>query len=151
MKKLFYYNWQKRQEWFEWASELSEDELLLRRTGGIGNILETLLHIVVVEIGWLKDLKGERFEDDLSEFTTLQKVRELNDQYHHEIKEYVENWSADREDQLIEIEGESFTEGEVLNHMIVHEVHHSGQLSIWSREIGKKPVKANYIHRGLGV
>ncbi|WP_227394662.1 DinB family protein [Jeotgalibacillus aurantiacus] len=151
MKKLFYYNWQKRQEWFEWAFELPEEDLLLNRTGGVGNILETLLHIVVVEIGWLKDLKGELFDDDLTGYITLEKVKHLNDQYHHEIKDYIESWTTDREDLRIDIEGETFTEGEVLNHIIVHEIHHSGQLSIWSRALGKKPVRANYIHRGLGV
>ncbi|MDQ0913885.1 putative damage-inducible protein DinB [Paenibacillus sp. V4I5] len=39
--------------------------------------------------------------------------------------------------------------GEVMWHVIAHEIHHIGQLSIWSREIGKKPVTANLIGRGL--
>jgi uncharacterized damage-inducible protein DinB len=48
-------------------------------------------------------------------------------------------------------EGEQETHkyGEVLRHVIVHEIHHIGQLSVWSREIGKKPVTANLIGRGL--
>ena len=46
-------------------------------------------------------------------------------------------------------EQESFTFGEVMRHVIAHEIHHIGQLSIWSREIGKTPVTANLIRRGL--
>ncbi|WP_276575678.1 DinB family protein, partial [Bacillus cereus group sp. BfR-BA-01524] len=32
------------------------------------------------------------------------------------------------------------THGEIIRHVIVHEIHHIGQLSIWAREIGKEPV-----------
>jgi uncharacterized damage-inducible protein DinB len=39
--------------------------------------------------------------------------------------------------------------GEVLRHVIAHEIHHVGQLSIWTKELGIKPVSANFIERGL--
>jgi uncharacterized damage-inducible protein DinB len=35
----------------------------------------------------------------------------------------------------------------VLLHIITHEVHHMGQLSVWSREIDKKPVSSDLIFR----
>lgn len=41
------------------------------------------------------------------------------------------------------------TWGEVIRHTIAHEIHHIGQLSIRARELGKKPVSANLIGRGL--
>jgi len=44
---------------------------------------------------------------------------------------------------------QSFTKGEIIHHIIVHEIHHIGQLSIWAREIGMKPVSVNFIDRGL--
>ncbi|GAA0596811.1 hypothetical protein GCM10009001_11170 [Virgibacillus siamensis] len=43
----------------------------------------------------------------------------------------------------------SFRYGEIMRHVIAHEIHHIGQLSVWSREIGRKPVTANLIDRGL--
>jgi len=46
-------------------------------------------------------------------------------------------------------EREAHTYGEVMRHLIAHEIHHIGQLSVWAREIGKKPVTANLIGRGL--
>jgi len=48
-------------------------------------------------------------------------------------------------------DGQSFTDtwGEVMRHVIAHEIHHMGQLSIWSRELGKKPISANLVGRGL--
>lgn len=41
------------------------------------------------------------------------------------------------------------TWGEALRHVIVHEIHHVGHLSVWAREVGKKPASANLIGRGL--
>ncbi|HDR5022767.1 TPA: damage-inducible protein DinB, partial [Bacillus cereus] len=43
----------------------------------------------------------------------------------------------------------TYTYGEVLRHVIVHEIHHIGQLSIWARELNLRPVSANLIGRGL--
>lgn len=43
----------------------------------------------------------------------------------------------------------SYTCGEVMRHVIAHEIHHIGQLSIWAREMDLKPVSANYIGRSL--
>ncbi|PLR86418.1 hypothetical protein CVD25_07745 [Bacillus canaveralius] len=34
----------------------------------------------------------------------------------------------------------SFPYKKVIQHVITHEIHHIGQLSIWSRELGIKPV-----------
>jgi uncharacterized damage-inducible protein DinB len=36
MLQLFHYNWQVRDEWFEWCRQLLEEELLRERTGGVG-------------------------------------------------------------------------------------------------------------------
>lgn len=53
MQKLFEYNWQVRQDWFNWCSGVDRDELMRPRTGGLGYILPTLYHIVAVEYGWI--------------------------------------------------------------------------------------------------
>lgn len=36
MLKLFEYNWQVRKDWLDWCDTVSEEELLKKRTGGIG-------------------------------------------------------------------------------------------------------------------
>ncbi len=43
---------------------------------------------------------------------------------------------------------ENFACGDVMRHMIAHEIHHIGQLWIWSRELGENPVTANLILPG---
>ena len=49
MYTLFQYNWQVRDDWFKWCEQLSAEELVRKRVGGVGSILETLFHIVDVE------------------------------------------------------------------------------------------------------
>ncbi len=46
---LFKYNWHVRDEWFNWCKQLTAEDLLLDRVGGVGSILYTLFHIIDVE------------------------------------------------------------------------------------------------------
>jgi uncharacterized damage-inducible protein DinB len=46
------------------------------------------------------------------------------------------------------MEGEFYKE-EVLHHVLVHEIHHIGQLSVWARELNLEPVSANLLGREL--
>ncbi|SEN99030.1 DinB family protein [Paenibacillus sp. OV219] len=156
MLKLFHYNWQVRNDWFNWCESVAEEELMRRRTGGLGYILPTLYHIVAVEFGWLcggiqeKPIIIPTFED----IASLPQVKEFSARCHVEVSQFVQSWNDDLEDRIMidttdNGEREAHTYGEVLRHVIAHEIHHMGQLSVWAREIGKKPVSANFIGRGL--
>ncbi|RBP07783.1 DinB family protein [Rossellomorea aquimaris] len=45
MVELFSYNWQIREEWFDWCREINQEELTKERTGGMGSILKNLFHV----------------------------------------------------------------------------------------------------------
>lgn len=156
MKMLFHYNWQVREEWYRWCEGISEEELLKRRTGGVGSILETLFHIADVEWSWIRILKGEDdFQEKFSEFNSLSKMRELDASFRTEVEEFVGSWDQSFENNLLLSTGSDGTEytekwGEVMRHVIAHEIHHIGQLSVWSRGLGKEPVSADLLGRGLG-
>lgn len=156
MIKLFEYNWQVRNEWFDWCETVAVEELMKKRTGGLGYILPTLYHIVAVEYGWIcggiqeQQIHFPSFE----EMASLQQVREFSDRCHKELAPFVYDWNASLENQIMtditeDGEEENHTYGEVMRHVIAHEIHHMGQLSVWAREVGKKPVSANFIGRGL--
>lgn len=151
MKQLFYYNWQVREEWFNWCKQLTTEQLLEKRTGGFGNILHTLLHIIVVEYDWINDLNGGNgYEFNLERFHSIDDVIKLHNDWHLEVESFVTEWKEEMGSQILKLaDGRSFTYGEVVNHVIVHEVHHIGQLSVWARELGAAPVSANLIGRGL--
>lgn len=155
MLKLFEYNWQVRQDWFHWCQDVSEEELLQKRTGGVGGILHTLFHIVDVEYSWISGLQGKpEFTEPFEQHASLQKVMDLSARFHEEVRPFVTSWTDEMELKVLsEITPEgnriSFKYGEIMRHVLAHEIHHIGQLSIWSRELGKAPVTANLIRRGL--
>ena len=158
MESLFKYNWQVRDEWFSWCENVPDDELLKLRIGGFGGILKTLFHIVDVEYSWICDMKGKVPEQVVSgpfeSWATLEKVKDLSKLHHKEVKNFVLAWEPYMEDQCFsEVnsngETETFKYGEIMRHIIAHEIHHIGQLSVWSRELGRQPITANLIRRGL--
>ncbi|MEK9197276.1 DinB family protein [Lysinibacillus halotolerans] len=155
MKMFFRYNWMVREEWYKWCEELPEEELLRQRTGGMESILKTLFHIVDVEWSWIRQIQGKPdFQEDFEKFSSLEKVRQLDARFKEEVEGFVNNWDASMESRLFTEtlpDGRVVTDtwGEIVRHIIAHEIHHIGQLSIWSRELGKKPISANVIGRGL--
>ncbi|MGG0719703.1 DinB family protein [Robertmurraya massiliosenegalensis] len=155
MLTFFRYNWAVREDWYLWCEEISEEELLETRTGGMGSILQTLFHIIDVEWSWIRLLQGKPdFQEDFEKYNSLKKVRDLDAEFHLEVERFVNSWEDHMDSRLLTLtlpDGGIVTHtwGEVIRHVIAHEIHHIGQLSIWSREIGEKPVSANLIGRGL--
>lgn len=69
MRKFFAYNWQVRDEWFEWCEQLNDDELVAQRPGGVNSILYTFFHIMDGGIQGKDDIVF-----DFNEYHTLEKV-----------------------------------------------------------------------------
>ncbi|WP_035186424.1 DinB family protein [Alteribacter aurantiacus] len=153
MNGFFEYNWQVRDEWFAWCEALTEDEITEERVGGQGTILRTLFHVIDVEYSWIRAVAGK---DDVAvsfeRVDSLEKVQQLSTTYREEIRAFLYA-NPDIWDRIgvvkppwLEI---SFSFYEVGHHVVAHEIHHMGQLSIWSREMGRRPISANAIGRGL--
>lgn len=155
MKMFFHYNWMVREEWYRWCEEIPEEELLKERTGGLGSILETLFHIADVEWSWIRLLEGkEDFQEGFDNYRSLEKVRELDAKFHPEVQRFVADWDDSMEYRVLTTTGrdgaiDTDEWGEVMRHVIAHEIHHIGQLSVWARELGREPVSANLVGRGL--
>lgn len=145
---FFQYNWQVRDEWLTLLKDLPPDELLKERVGGVGSILYTFFHIIDVEYSWLRCINGK--EDvlfDYSDYQTLDRIRNLSNERRTEI---IENFPHDVPlDQQVFIPWDSSYQNvnAILHHIIAHEIHHIGQLSIWARELNLHPVSASYIDR----
>ncbi|MFD0828577.1 DinB family protein [Neobacillus sp. M.A.Huq-85] len=150
MIKFFEYNWQLRDEWFDWCKQLPIEELLKERSGGVGSILYTLFHIIDVEYSWLRGSQGKedvavRFAD----YNTLDKVKLLSDSFRKEIAELLKIDFSKLKQELVSVpwDEHTYTFDEILHHIISHEIHHISQLSIWARELELSPVPANFIGR----
>ncbi|MGE6378558.1 DinB family protein [Peribacillus muralis] len=153
MLTLFRYNWQVRKEWFQWCQPISNEELNRQRTGGMGTILRTLAHIIDVECSWIRAIQGKAdVEINLDSYNTIEKVEELSRRYHGDVLGYLNLPSFEDGNDMIEpawMGGRQYNVDRILNHLIAHEIHHIGQLSIWARELGIEPVSASLIDRVL--
>lgn len=155
MQTMFQYNWKVREEWFKWCEEIPLEELLKVRTGGVGGILHTLFHIIDVEWSWVRCMQGKPdFQESFMKYQSLNQVKQLEMEFKEDVEEFVLAWNSSMEHRLFhdtESDGSPVTDkwGEIMRHMIAHEIHHIGQLSVWAREIGKQPVSANLIGKGL--
>jgi uncharacterized damage-inducible protein DinB len=155
LQTMFRYNWVVREDWYRWCEDVSEEELLRNRTGGVGGILHTLFHIIDVEWSWIRSMQGKSdFQESFESYRSLEKVRKLDKAFKTEVEDFVRSWDVSMEnrplydsqpDESVAIE----VWGEVMRHMIAHEIHHTGQLSIWAREVGNKPVSADLLGKGL--
>ncbi|WP_249872644.1 DinB family protein [Oceanobacillus saliphilus] len=152
MIKFFKYNWQVRDEWFDWCNLLTPDELLKDRRGGVGNILYTLFHIIDVEYSWIRGIQGK---DDIAfpfaDYNTLEKVKSLSDTFRNEIVVDLKTILEESREELVNVswDEDKYTKDEILHHIIAHEIHHIGQLSVWARELDLRPVHTNFISRKL--
>lgn len=117
----------------------------------MGSILQTLFHVADVEWSWIRVIQGKPdFQEDFKSYMTLERVRKLSDSFHIEVEEFLQTWTHDMDDlPVTDPWGREFTRGEILRHAIAHEIHHIGQLSVWSRELGLAPVSPNFIERGI--
>jgi uncharacterized damage-inducible protein DinB len=150
--EFFQYNWQVRNEWLEWCKQLPDEELRKQRIGGVGTILQTFLHIIDVEYSWTRAIQDkEDIYFTFSDYSTIEDVQRLSETCQNEIAAFLQSGNGNKRDMVKPswIENAAFTKEEILHHIIAHEIHHIGQLSIWAREMGLKPVSANVIFRGL--
>ncbi|WKA55716.1 DinB family protein [Planococcus shixiaomingii] len=155
MQAFFQYNWMIRDQWYAWCETVPEEELLRHRTGGMGSILKNLFHIVDVEWSWIRLLEGKtEFQEDFDQFNSLEKLKALDVELRPEVKAYVEAWNSEMDSLPLVLpqedgEVEILAAGEVMRHVIAHQIYHIGQLSVWSRELGKKPISPNLIGNAL--
>ena len=153
MLSLFHYNWQVREDWLNWCQTISEEEFHKERIGGMKSIQETLIHIVDCELLWLNSLveKPIIFENRTA-INALSEICTYSDFVKSHTESFIEQLPSQYENNTIEVKRRDgtilhFTQKKILAHMITHEIHHIGQLSVWARELGLKPISSDLIIR----
>ncbi|NWL88431.1 damage-inducible protein DinB [Paenibacillus sp. 79R4] len=152
MKALFQYNWQVRDEWFDVLESIPPLELIKERGTGVGSYLKTLFHILDVEYSWIRAMQNEPdIVFPFEEYQDVQALRNLSNELRVEIREFIDQWTHEMEYEMVHPswQDKPFCKGEILRHILVHEIHHIGQFSIWSKEIGIQVVSSNFIGREL--
>lgn len=153
MLDMFLYNWQVREDWFKWCKSLSLEELQAERIGGMGSILKNLIHVIDCELLWINYMLEEPHNyPEKNSISNLDEVISYSIFTKTITETFLRNLTNDYENKKIHINGKggtsySFTYGKIIRHLITHEVHHIGQLSIWSRELELKPISSDLIVR----
>jgi uncharacterized damage-inducible protein DinB len=153
INNLFSYNWQVRDEWFEWCRTVQKGELMKERTGGMGSILHNLLHVINCEMIWISQMNGTPVsKKDFNLSTSLEEVIMFSNATIKTTQQFLNTKEADLNEKILSVTtGKGVTYDfpyhKVLMHIVTHEVHHMGQLSVWAREIAKKPVLSDLIFK----
>ncbi|BCB03615.1 DinB family protein [Bacillus sp. KH172YL63] len=153
MQELFSYNWQVREEWFEWCREVDASELTKERNGGMGSILKNLFHVADCEQIWISQLQGKPvIQKDIRSIETLNEVIRYSNMTRKQTESFLSLWTPayEKKEYIMKSKtGKSYTFSykKVMHHIITHEIHHIGQLSVWAREAGEKPVSCDLIFK----
>ena len=151
----FLYNWQIREEWFEWCETISLEELTKKRIGGIQSILHNLFHVIDCEQIWINQMQGTPvIINDINKISSLNDVKTFSNLIKPVTQSFIKSYTSKAEDRILIVKSKSGTTkslsyDKIISHIISHEIHHIGQLSVWSREIGLKPVSSDLIFRDL--
>ncbi|WP_026691293.1 DinB family protein [Alteribacter aurantiacus] len=149
MLKLFTYNWEVRNDWIEWCEGISYEELVKERTGGMKSLLQNLYHVINCEHLWVSHMLGEPVER--IEVSTLEEVKAFSKRTKERTLRFLEGYEKEANDVLAltgkDGQERTFPFEQVLYHIITHEVHHIGQVSVWAREMDRKPVRTDLIAR----
>jgi uncharacterized damage-inducible protein DinB len=93
-----------RDGWFELCKQISNDELMTKRIGGVGDIQYTLFHIVDVENSWIRGIQGKPdIQVQYDEYKSIQKIQDLSDSWRTEIKLFLETWKNDFEHDTVTV------------------------------------------------
>ena len=155
MIDMFMYNWQIREEWFGWCETLSTEELVKKRTGGMGSILHNLYHVIDCEQLWINQMQGTPvIENDSKNITTLNDVKTFSDLTKPVTLNFIKSYKREGNEKVLVLKRKdgsttSLPHDKVLGHIFTHEIHHIGQISVWSRDIGLKPVSSDLVFREL--
>ncbi|SFC87562.1 Uncharacterized damage-inducible protein DinB (forms a four-helix bundle) [Bacillus sp. 491mf] len=150
---LCHYNWQVREEWFKWCETIAIEELTKKRAGGMGSIIHTLFHVIDCEQLWINQMQGTAvIKKDINTISSLSDVKTFSIITKPVTQRFLESYALDTGERILEVKSKngnsfSFTYERIIRHIITHEIHHIGQLSVWSREIGIEPVSSDLLIR----
>ena len=152
---MFLYNWQIREEWFKWCETISNEELTKKRIGGMQSIIHNLFHVIDCEQIWVNQMQGTPvIIKDINRISSLNDVKTFSNLTKPVTESFIKSHTSEAKDKILVVKSrngttKSFSFDKIITHIISHEIHHIGQLSVWSREIGLKPVSSDLIFRDL--
>lgn len=153
LARLYDYSCWANRKLFAVAAQLTPDELTRRVVGSYGSVRNTLVHVLSAEWGWLDRCgglpRGDRLKPE--DFPTLDSILVAWRRVELEMRAFLDGL---RDEELTEEIAFAFgggptqsaTRGDLLQHAIIHAVHHRGQVALLLRELGRTPGNVDLLY-----
>jgi uncharacterized damage-inducible protein DinB len=146
MERLYDYSYWANQRLFQVVTQLTPEQFTQHVSGSYGSIRNALVHVLSAEWGWLDrcggHARGPKLDPD--DYSTVESVVDTWQRVEGYVREFLASLQDDDLARPIEFAigaGPTHTipMGDLLQHSIVHAVHHRGQVALILRELGYTP------------
>jgi uncharacterized damage-inducible protein DinB len=152
LEVLYEYTWWANGKLLGVCAHLTDEQFTRRVAGSFGSLRETLVHTLSAEWGWL-DRCGGRPRGARLVATDFPTVKSLADQW-----QLVEGYEREflsrlRDDDLVASVNAAIGDaprhlmrvGDLLHHVVIHGIHHRGQVALLLRELGVTPGNIDFL------
>ena len=149
--RLYDYSCWANQKLLGAVSQLTPEEFTRTVGGSYGSVRNTLVHILSAEWGWLDRCgglpRGERLKAE--DYPTLESVLIVWRKVEAEMRAFLETVSdAELRNEISFAFGGppmTLSRGDILQHAVIHAVHHRGQIALMLRELGHAPGNFDFL------
>lgn len=146
LARLCEYHYWANRKLFAVVSQLTPEQFTQTVAGSYGSVRNTLVHVMSAEWGWVDrcggEKRGQRLNSD--DYPTAESVIQAWARVERYVRDFVS--TLDDEDLARDIEfsldggaKHSLALGNLMQHSMIHAVHHRGQVSLILRTLGYVP------------
>ncbi len=146
IQKLFRYNYWANDHLFDVLRSIKQDEFIHEVSGGHSSIRNTIVHMLSAEWGWISRSGGPKRKEKLlpelfiNPDQIISKWKSLEPSF----LKYIDRLDEDQlQENVVYLNGKgeecSMPRNELLQHIIIHNTHHRGQIALDLRMLGYTP------------
>jgi uncharacterized damage-inducible protein DinB len=146
LERLYDYNYWANAKLFAALAQLTPEQFTQPVAGSYGSIRNALVHVMSAEWGWLDRCGGPERGAKLNpdDFPTMASVVDTWRRIEGYVRGFLptlkdEDLARDIEFTLGGSEKRTLSMGDLLQHSVIHAVHHRGQVAMLLRELGYVP------------
>lgn len=151
LARLYDYSCWANRRLLDVAATLTPDELTRPVAGSYGSVRNTLVHVLSAEWGWLERCggltRGARLNAE--DFPTLESIAVAWARVEAAMRDLLARLADDALSEWIEFSfggpTRSVPRSEVLQHVVLHAVHHRGQVALLLRELARTPGDVDFL------
>jgi len=146
LQRLFDYYYWANGRLLEVVSQLTPEQFTQTVAGSYGSVRNTLVHIVSAEWGWLARCGGPERGAQLkaTDYPTVESVVDTARKVEAHMREFLPTLTDADLERIVEFafpggEPRAMPLGSLLQHAMLHGVHHRGQVALLLRSLGYAP------------